>query len=151
MLTVNELAVQSNAPAHVIRYYTRIGLITPAAQQQNGYRLFAPRDAKRLRFIRMAKQLGFTLSEIRAITRHAEHGESPCEDVRKIIQSHIVGNRVKIEAMLKLQNRMELALQQWDMRPDGVPDGSSVCHLIESFDIEDVNETDAETFRGDHE
>jgi DNA-binding transcriptional MerR regulator len=99
----------------------------------------------------MAKQLGFTLSEIRAITLHAEHGESPCGDVRKIIQNHIAENRTKIEEMLKLQIRMELALQQWEKMPDGIPDGNSVCHLIESFDIEDVNETDAETFRGDHE
>ena len=64
MLTVNELAVQSNAPAHVVRYYARIGLIEPADQQDNGYRLFANKDAKKLRFIRMAKQLSFTLNEI---------------------------------------------------------------------------------------
>ena len=151
MLTVNELAVQSNAPAHVIRYYTRIGLITPAAQQQNGYRLFAPRDTKRLRFIRLAKQLGFTLNEIKAITLHAEHDESPCGDVRRIIQDRIEENRAKIEGMLNLQNRMEHALLQWEKMPDGIPDGNSVCHLIESFDIEDVNETDTETIRVNHE
>ena len=134
MLTVNELAIQANAPAHVVRYYTRIGLIEPTAQQENGYRLFSPKDANRLRFIRMAKQLGFTLNEIREITRHAEHGESPCEDVRRIIQDHIEENRVKIEEMQKLQARMEQALTQWESMPDGIPDGNSVCHLIETFD-----------------
>ena len=134
MLTVNELAIQANAPAHVVRYYTRIGLIEPTAQQENGYRLFSSSDANRLRFIRMAKQLGFTLNEIREITRHAEHGESPCEDVRRIIQDHLEENRVKIEEMQKLQTRMEQALTQWKAMPDGVPDGNSICHLIESFD-----------------
>jgi DNA-binding transcriptional MerR regulator len=134
MLTVNELAIQANAPAHVVRYYTRIGLIEPSAQQKNGYRLFSSRDANRLRFIRMAKLLGFTLNEIREITRHAEHGESPCEDVRRIIQDHLEENRVKIEEMQKLQARMEQALTQWKAMPDGVPDGNSICHLIESFD-----------------
>jgi DNA-binding transcriptional MerR regulator len=44
MLTVNELAEKSNSPAHMIRYGTRIELIKPAAQQQNGYRLFADRE-----------------------------------------------------------------------------------------------------------
>jgi DNA-binding transcriptional MerR regulator len=58
MLTVNELAIQADTAAHVVRYYTRIGLIEPSAQQENGYRLFSSRDANRLRFIRMAKQLG---------------------------------------------------------------------------------------------
>ncbi len=137
MLTVNELAIQSNAPAHVVRYYARIGLIKPSGQQDNGYRLFRPRDANRLRFIRMAKLLGFTLSEIGEITEHADHGESPCEDVRRIIQHHIRENRARIDEMLKLQNRMERALKKWEGMPDGVPDGHSVCHLIESFDIDD--------------
>ncbi|NCF38055.1 MAG: MerR family DNA-binding protein, partial [Gammaproteobacteria bacterium] len=137
MLTVNELAIQSNAPAHVVRYYARIGLIKPSGQQDNGYRLFRPRDANRLRFIRMATLLGFTLSEIKQITEHADHGESPCEDVRRIIQHHIRENRARIDEMLKLQNRMERALKKWEGMPDGVPDGHSVCHLIESFDIDD--------------
>ena len=145
MLTVNELAVQCKAPAHVVRYYTRIGLIEPAGHQDNGYRLFAARDAKKLRFIRMAKQLGFTLNEIKSITQHADRGESPCEDVRRVIQNHIEENRVKIDEMLQLQNRMELALSQWKNMPDGIPDGNSVCHLIESFDIDHVNETDTQT------
>ena len=134
MLTVNELAVQANAPAHVVRYYTRIGLIKPRAQQKNGYRLYASQEANRLRFIRMAKNLGFTLNEIRQIIQHADLGESPCEDVRRIIQTHIDENRHKINEMLKLQARMENALQQWGQMPDGVPDGHSICHLIESFD-----------------
>ena len=140
MLTVNELATQSKAPAHVVRYYARIGLIKPSGQQDNGYRLFKPRDANRMRFIRMAKQLGFTLSEIREITQHADKGESPCEDVRRIIQRHIRENRARIDEMLKLQNRMEQALKKWEDMPNGVPDGHSVCHLIESFDIDDVDD-----------
>jgi DNA-binding transcriptional MerR regulator len=139
MLTVNELAVQSGAPAHVVRYYTRIGLIEPFAQQDNGYRLFRPDDVGRLRFIRLAKQLGFTLNEIRRITRQAAMGETPCPDVRNIIKLRIVENRQKIDAMLQLQVRMEDALKTWDKMPDGMPDGHHVCYLIESFsDVEDA-------------
>jgi len=134
MLTVNELATRGDAPAHVVRYYVRIGLIQPAGQQENGYRLFKSYDAMRLRFIRMAKQLGFTLNEIKQITRHADMGESPCDDVRKIIQHRIQENRAKIEEMMKLQTRMEQALEQWKLMPNGIPDGDSVCHLIESIE-----------------
>ena len=136
MLTVNELANQSGAPAHVVRYYTRIGLIEPASQQENGYRLFRPDEVGRLRFIRLAKQLGFTLSEIAKITQHADNGESPCPDVRQIIKKRIVENRQKIDDMLKLQVRMEEALEKWQEMPDGVPDGQHVCHLIETFQDE---------------
>jgi DNA-binding transcriptional MerR regulator len=134
MLTVNQLAIQSSAPAHVVRYYVRIGLIQPAGQQENGYRLFTPQDANRIRFIRMAKHLGFTLNEIKLITRHADMAESPCDDVRKIIQHRIQENRVKIEEAMKLQARMEQALAQWKLMPNGMPDGNSICHLIESIE-----------------
>jgi DNA-binding transcriptional MerR regulator len=134
MLTVSELATQSDTAAHVVRYYVRIGLIQPASQQENGYRLFKLQDANRIRFIRMAKHLGFTLNEIKQITQHADIGESPCDDVRKIIQHRIEENRTKIEEMMRLQVRMEQALEQWKLMPDGVPDGNSVCHLIESVE-----------------
>ena len=140
MFTVNELATRADAPAQVVRYYARIGLLKPKRQQENGYRLFGKQDAQRLRFIRMAKQLGFTLGEIRQITEHADHGESPCCEVRKIVQQRIRENRTKIDAMLNLQNRMERALESWESMPDGIPDGHHVCHLIETFEDE-IDET----------
>ena len=133
MLTIHQLATRADAPAHVVRYYVRIGLIEPAGTLDNGYRVFAAREAARLRFIRMARNIGFSLEEIRQITVHAEQDGSPCEYVREIIQYHILENREKIDAMVKLQSRMEQALEQWKFMPDGIPDGNSVCHLIESI------------------
>ncbi|MDF1530608.1 MAG: MerR family transcriptional regulator [Sedimenticola sp.] len=137
MLTVNELAIQSDTPPHVVRYYIRIGLILPADQQENGYRLFTAQDVNHIRFIRMAKHLGFTLNEIKQIIQHASVGESPCDDVREIIQHRITENRIKIEEMLKLQARMEQALELWKMMPNGEPTGSSICHLIETIETND--------------
>jgi len=134
MLTIQQLAEQSNVAPHVVRYYARIGLIKPYETQENGYRLFSLQDAKGLRFIRMAKHLGFTLAEIKLITRHAEANHSPCDDVRRIIQSRIEENRQKIEDMIQLQSRMEHALETWKDMPNGTPDGHSICHLIESVE-----------------
>ena len=152
MLTVNELSIKSDTPAHVVRYYVRIGLIQPASQQENGYRLFRLQDVARIRFIRLAKHLGFTLNEIKQITQHADVGESPCDDVRKIIQHRIQENRVKIEEMMAMQSRMEQAPEQWKKMPDGVPDGNSVCHLIESVGSrEDMAHSDAEPRDGTDE
>lgn len=145
VFTVNELAARAAAPPHVVRYYARIGLLKPRRNRENGYRLFDRQDARRLRFIRLAKSLGFTLSEIRQITEHADHGESPCGDVRRIIQQRIRENRAKIDAMLNLQNRMECALELWESMPDGIPDGHHVCHLIESLEIEPDEDSEADT------
>ena len=133
MLTIADIANASGISPHTVRYYVKEGLISPAAQADNNYRLFIRQDVTRLRFIRMAKMLGFTLNEIRQILKHANVGESPCADVREIIQNHIVENRQKIQELQALQTRMEQALEKWQDMPDKTPDGHSICHLIESM------------------
>jgi DNA-binding transcriptional MerR regulator len=99
----------------------------------NNYRLYKLSDVRWLRFVKQAKQLGFSLSEIKEILRDASHGESPCPRVREILRSHIEENRKQIESLFKLQERMEHALDQWDEMPDKMPDGQTVCHLIETI------------------
>ena len=138
MLTVSEVAKQTGVSAHTVRYYVREGLLTPNKQADNSYNLFSPKEVSRLRFIRTAKMLGFTLNEVRKILENAQMGESPCTDVREIIQQHILSNRRRIIEMQQLQKRMERAVTKWGEMPDSTPDGHSICHLIESMsDIEE--------------
>lgn len=136
MLTVTELARHGDTTADTVRHYTRLGLLEPIRHPQNGYRLYRRRDINRLLFIRRAKRLGFTLSEIGGITQDADKKKSPCPTVRQILERRIAENRRQLNEMIALQERMELALKQWSGMPDGVPDGHSVCYLIESFDEE---------------
>jgi len=133
MLTVTELANRSGTTTHAVRYYTRLGLLKPERNPGNGYRLYRPREVSWLRFIRQAKRLGYTLNEIHDIMHDADQGESPCPRVREILQRRIDENRRQLEELMALQIRMEQALSQWADMPDGLPDGHSVCHLIESF------------------
>ena len=132
---VRDLARSCRISSDVIRYYTRIGLLRPRRDPGNNYRLYSERDAQRLRFINRAKSLGYTLAEIRQILRHSEAGDSPCPLVREIIQRRIVENRERIRRELALQERMERALAQWADMPDGIPDGTGVCRLIEALDL----------------
>ncbi|HPE58688.1 MAG TPA: MerR family DNA-binding protein [Thiolinea sp.] len=133
MLTVSELAEASNTSVHTVRYYLREGLISPSAQGDNHYRLFTTADVVHLRFIRSAKLLGFTLADIRRILEHAELGESPCADVRSIIQQRMQDIEARIREMQQLHARMATALEKWEDMPDRMPDGNSICHLIESM------------------
>lgn len=133
LFTVSELAERSGLSPHTVRYYLREALIKPTAHGDNQYRLFTDNDVQRLRFIRSAKTLGFTLNDIRQILAHAQLGESPCGEVREIIQQHIADNRRKIEELQQLQARMEAALETWQDMPNRTPDGHSICHLIESM------------------
>jgi DNA-binding transcriptional MerR regulator len=133
MLTVTELANRSGATPHAVRYYTRMGLLRPERNPDNGYRLYQYREVGWLRFIQQAKRLGYTLNEIREIMHDSEQDQSPCPRVREILLRRIDENRRQLEELMALQTRMEQALEQWADMPDGVPDGHSVCHLIESF------------------
>ncbi len=131
-LTVNETARAAGATPEAVRYYTRIGLLRPARNVRNAYRLYWQHDVARLQFIRRARALGFTLRDIRAIFAAADAGDSPCPLVRDLIAMRIVKKREELEAMLALHGRMEDALQRWQGLPDRAPTGRSICHLIES-------------------
>jgi MerR family Zn(II)-responsive transcriptional regulator of zntA len=132
MMTANILAKKTDVSLHTIRHYTRIGLLHPSRNTQNNYKVYQPSDQTRLRFIVAAKDLGFTLAEITQILDKAEHGKSPCPMVREIIVRHIAENKRRTKELQKLQKKMEKALDDWSDLKDSMPNGTSVCHLIET-------------------
>ncbi|HKI62339.1 MAG TPA: MerR family transcriptional regulator [Mariprofundaceae bacterium] len=134
MMTVKSLAAAANVTPDTVRHYVRVGLLHPERNPQNGYRQFSKSDVGRLRFITLAKSLGFTLSEITEVFADAEAGDSPCPRVREFIQRHIRENRQQIDELLTLQTRMELSARQWQDMDDGMPHGDSICWLIEAID-----------------
>lgn len=133
LMTVSDMAKQTAASPHLIRFYTRMGLLRPTRNARNGYRLFGDRDVRRIRFINQAKSLGFTLREIGTMFRESERGRSPCPMVRETIARRINQNRDLLNEMLALQNHMEQAQAKWAKMPDCVPAGDIVCCLIESM------------------
>lgn len=132
---VKELAQLCNVPADTVRHYTRIGLLRPDRDPINGYYQYRVSDSKRLEFIKKAKSLGYGLKEIEHILAESRKGKSPCPMVRELISQRIQANRAHLEQLMELQIRMENALASWEKMPDGVPNGDSICHLIESMDI----------------
>ena len=133
MMTASVLAKRSNMPLFTVRYYTRIGLLKPSRDVRNGYKVYKQSDKNRLRFIAAAKELGFTLAEIEEILDHAAHSDSPCPMVREIAEKRVKENKEKIRELKRLQKRLESAVEKWKSMKDSVPDGHSVCRLIESF------------------
>ena len=131
-LTVTGVAREAGVEAHVVRFYARTGLIRPARHRANGYRQFLPMDATRVRFVRAAQSLGFTLAEIREILRRSRQGKTPCPLVRDIIQRRLSENRERLEYVRSLQHRMQRASDQWRDMPDQVPHGEAICALIEA-------------------
>lgn len=134
-MIVSELAVRCGIAAHVVRYYARIGLLTPTRDPENGYKLFNRDDVVRMRFIRQARSLGFTLEEIQEILQHGDSGIAPCPMVRQTLLRRIDENHQLIKELLDKQQRMEKALALWNEMPDQARDADSACHLIEQAAI----------------
>lgn len=132
MMTANVLAKKTDVPIYTVRHYTKIGLLKPSRHPRNGYKVYNFSDTTRLRFIIAAKELGFTLAEISQILDEAKHGNSPCPLVREIVEQRIEENKRKIRELQQLQKKMEKALDDWTEMQDSLPNGDSVCHLIES-------------------
>ncbi len=132
-MTAAVLAKRADVPLFTVRYYTRIGLLKPSRDLRNGYRIYGASDKDRLRFITAAKELGFTLAEIEEILDHAAHSQTPCPMVRDVVEKRIEENKQKIRELKRLQKRLESAAEIWKGMKDSIPDGHSVCRLIESF------------------
>lgn len=128
---VNELAKQSGVPAHVVRYYTQIGLLTPTREPKNRYRDYTMSDVYRVKFIRRAKWLGFTLRDVKAILADADAGDSPCPEVRELVKLRASDNRHRLQQLEQLQARVDEAIEVWETLPDKPPTHQSLCHLID--------------------
>ena len=73
---IGQLAKQAGVPIDTVRYYERNGLLPEPPRRESGYRDYATSDVERLRFVRRAKGLGFTLAEIRellSLSAHRDH------------------------------------------------------------------------------
>lgn len=131
-LTVAALARRSGVSAGAVRFYVRKNLLRAARNPSNGYRLFSADDVARVRFIRKAQSLGFTVAEIGEIFGAADRGQSPCPRVRAIVEQRLAENRARLGALARLQERLERATAHWQSQPDRAPAGPVICHLIEA-------------------
>jgi DNA-binding transcriptional MerR regulator len=149
-LTVSQLAKQLNISADTVRYYVRCGLIIPERDSKNGYKRFHEEHIKRLHFILQAKSLGFSLADIQTIIDQASFGESPCPQVRIIMEARLKETAAKISAMQATYLQMQSAMNRWQTQPDCTPTGANICHLIEGFtNPETQSPTDNKDFTRD--
>jgi len=136
-MIASELAKTAGVNASVVRYYSRIGLLNPDRNPDNGYWEYTTKDADRVRFIRKAKWLGFTLKDVQTILDQAELGKSPCKEVRKIIINRILENEQRLIHLHAIQVRMESAIEAWKGVSDSPPHQEHICDLIDSLECDE--------------
>jgi len=133
-MKVSDIAKAASVTADTVRFYAREGLLNPDRNPQNNYQQFRAEDLRRLRFARKARQLGFSLPEIKDILGQADHHHSPCPMVRDVFEKRLAEVEQYIAELTRLRNRMQTALSTWQNMPDGIPDGHTICQLIEHWD-----------------
>jgi DNA-binding transcriptional MerR regulator len=132
-MRVTQLATELNVSADTVRYYTRIGLITPIRNANNNYQEYREQDCKRLQFILSARNLGFTMNDIKEIIREASKEKTACPLVRQILEKRLQETEQSFIQQRELRKHMKNAMKDWKKKPNQEPSGHEICHLIESF------------------
>lgn len=131
-MKISELAKAAGTSKDTVRHYVELGLLQPGRNPENGYQVFDDVALGRLNFIKTARGLGLSLQDIQTVFTDATRRQSPCPRVRSLMEQRIAETRRHIAELTALCERMEQAIGQWRDMPDSVPDGHSVCQLIES-------------------
>ncbi|WP_350432289.1 MerR family transcriptional regulator [Shewanella sp. H8] len=133
-MQVSELATLLGVTTDTIRFYTRIGLLAPTKSPSNGYKFYRDKEVSRMRFIMSARNLGFSVDEIKVIFSKTDHGESACTIVKQLVSQKLAETEILFNETLKLRNKLTQAVNEWENLPALAPTGNMVCHLIEGFD-----------------
>lgn len=105
-LTIGKLAKACDVKIDTIRYYERLGLLTPVERSEAGYRKYSGDSIKQLRFVRRAQSLGFALGEIKELFDLSEDPESDCADMRERARVKIREIDHLIQDMIKIRDSL---------------------------------------------
>jgi MerR family transcriptional regulator, mercuric resistance operon regulatory protein len=126
-LAIGELSGRTGVNIETVRYYEKIGLVPPPARTEGGHRAYENAHVARLTFIRRARELGFSLDEVRSLLKLVDGGHYSCSDVRDVTVGHLADVRKKIADL----RRLERTLSEVVSRCEGgsVPE----CPVIEAL------------------
>lgn len=130
-MRVTELAKAMDTTPDTVRYYTRIGLIVPIKNSNNGYKAYGEKVQQRLKFILSARQLDFSVEEIKEILAESDKGHTACPLVREIVEHRLAETEKQFQAALLLREKLRNAIDDWQDKPNKAPTGHMICHLIE--------------------
>ena len=110
-IAIGELSRRSDCNIETIRYYERVGLLPPAHRPGGRFRRYDADDVARLRFVRRARRLGFTLDEVRTFLRLAgAEGENACAAARSLAAAHVADIRAKIADLQAMERVLSEAI-----------------------------------------
>jgi MerR family mercuric resistance operon transcriptional regulator len=136
-LTIGQLARAAGVGVETVRFYERQRLLATPPRLRSGYRRYAADSVRRVRFIRRAKELGFTLKEIGELLSLRVAPDTTCADVRTLARTKVGQIETKV---LELE-RMKAALERLARSCRG-KGPTSECPILDALDAEEKNDAD---------
>lgn len=131
MYRIGEIAKLADVTPDTIRYYEKQQMMDHGGRTEGGFRLYTDHDLKRLKFIRHARQLGFTLESIRellSIRVDPEH--HTCQESKSIVQARLR----EVEARIEEMQAMRRSLQKLNDACCGTAHSSVYCSILEALE-----------------
>jgi Cu(I)-responsive transcriptional regulator len=107
MMNIGEAAGATGVSAKMIRHYEALGLVPEVRRTQAGYRQYEDADVHTLRFIRHARDLGFSLSEIAELVGLWQNRRRPSRRVKALAEAHIEELESKAAELLAMKSALE--------------------------------------------
>ena len=126
-LHIGDLARATDTKVVTIRYYEQAGLLPAPSRAGNNYRTYGKPDLERLAFIRRARELGFSLEDIRSLLALANHRSHSCTEVDRLTRLHLKEIENKIADLVRL--RAELRQTIGNCRDNTIAD----CRILKAF------------------
>ncbi|PWE29841.1 MerR family transcriptional regulator [Maritimibacter sp. 55A14] len=121
------LARRTGCNLETIRYYEKIGMMPPPPRSEAGYRVYDDGHLERLGFILRARELGFSLDEIRGLLALVDRGTQTCAEVKERTERHLADVREKIADLKRIERVLAETAAQCS--GDEVPD----CPVLEAL------------------
>ena len=131
MFRIGELSKLAGVTPDTVRYYEKQQMMSHDVRTEGGFRLYTADDLQRLKFIRHARQLGFTLESIRellSIRVDPEH--HTCQESKGIVQARLS----EVEARIKELQTMRRSLQRLNEACCGTAHSSVYCSILEALE-----------------
>ena len=132
-LKIGELARAADVGVETIRYYERRGLLAQPPRRTSGYRQYPPQAVRRVRFIRRAQALGFTLKEIEDLLALRVDDERSCADVRALARAKLEDIERRVAELQQMGRALERVARRCRGRGP-----TSECPILEVLDEEEA-------------
>jgi len=127
ILRRGDLARLTGCNLETIRYYETIGVMPEPPRSSKNYRVYDDTHVTRLRFVMRARELGFTLDEVRDLLAMVDGGQQTCGEVQALATAHLATVRTKIADLRRIEHVLSSTVAQ--CTGDDVPE----CPVIDAL------------------